>query len=204
MDNKTINKSKLTTRTITITGMLGALSAILMILEFKVPLAPTFVALDFSDVPIMLGGFLLGPVVGVLIACLKIFLNLVLNGTSTMFIGELANLILSVAFVLPAALIYKREKTRNAAIKGLTISTITTSILALVMNVVLIFPLYASLFGLTMENIVEMAIVTNPLVKDMTTMLIFSLLPFNLFKYGLVSLIVVLSYKKLSHLFHRN
>lgn len=198
-----IKPNKLTTKTITVVAMLGALSAILMILEFKIPLAPTFVAMDFSDVPIMLGGFLLGPLAGVLIVSLKIFLNLILNGTSTMFVGELANFILSVAFVLPAALIYKREKTKKSAIKGLIISTIFTSILAIVMNVFFIFPLYASLFGLTMDNIVEMAKVANPLVSDLTTMLIFSLLPFNLFKYGVVSLIVMVSYKKLSHLFSK-
>lgn len=198
-----IKQNKLTTKTITVVAMLGALSAILMILEFKIPLAPTFVAMDFSDVPIMLGGFLLGPLAGVLIVSLKIFLNLILNGTSTMFVGELANFILSVAFVLPAALIYKREKTKKSAIKGLIISTIFTSILAIVMNVFFIFPLYASLFGLTMDSIVEMAKVANPLVSDLTTMLIFSLLPFNLFKYGVVSLIVMVSYKKLSHLFSK-
>lgn len=198
-----IKQNKLTTKTITVVAMLGALSAILMILEFKIPLAPTFVAMDFSDVPIMLGGFLLGPLAGVLIVSLKIFLNLILNGTSTMFVGELANFILSVAFVLPAALIYKREKTKKSAIKGLIISTIFTSILAIVMNVFFIFPLYASLFGLTMDSIVEMAKVANPLVNDLTTMLIFSLLPFNLFKYGVVSLIVMVSYKKLSHLFSK-
>ena len=198
-----IKPNKLTTKTITVVAMLGALSAILMILEFKIPLAPTFVAMDFSDVPIMLGGFLLGPLAGVLIVSLKIFLNLILNGTSTMFVGELANFILSVAFVLPAALIYKREKTKKSAIKGLIISTIFTSILAIVMNVFFIFPLYVSLFGLTMDSIVEMAKVANPLVNDLTTMLIFSLLPFNLFKYGVVSLIVMVSYKKLSHLFSK-
>lgn len=196
-------QNKLTTKTITAVAMLGALSAILMLFEFKIPLAPTFVSMDFSDVPIMLGGFLLGPLAGFLIVTLKIFLNLILNGTSTMFIGELANFILSVAFVLPAAFIYKKEKTRKDAIRGLIISTISTSILALVLNLFFIFPLYASLFGLSMENIVEMAKVANPLVTNVTSMMLFSLLPFNLFKYGVVSLIVIASYKKLSHLFSR-
>lgn len=201
MEKTLNNKKKITTRVITMTAMLGALSGVLMLLKIQLPFIPTFLTLDFSDVPVMLGGFLLGPLTGTLIATLKIVLNLILNGTQTMFIGELANLILSIAFVLPAAYLYKKEKTRKAAIKGLIISTITTSILALIINILFILPMYVSLFGYTMEGIVEMASAVNPLVSDLTTMLIFSFLPFNLFKYGLVSLIVVASYKRLSHLF---
>lgn len=204
MEKMNYPKYKISTKIITLTAMLGSLSAILMLLKFNVPLAPTFITLDFSDVPVMLGGFLLGPLAGILIGVLKILLNLILNGSTTLFVGEFANLILTIAFVLPAALIYKREKTRKSAIKGLIVSTIITSILAVIINLTFIIPLYVNLFGLTMDNIVEMAMITNPLVSDLTTMLLFSILPFNIFKYGLVSLIVILSYKKLSYLFNRS
>ena len=110
---KNISTSKLTTKALVTIAMLGAVSGILMALDFNIPLSPSFVKFDFSDLPIMLGGFLLGPLAGVFIGTIKILLNFVLNGTTTMFVGELSNWILTMAFVLPASIIYQKTKQKK-------------------------------------------------------------------------------------------
>lgn len=200
---KNISKSKLTTKALVTIAMLGAISGILMALDFNIPLSPSFVKFDFSDLPIMLGGFLLGPLAGVLIGTIKILLNFILNGTTTMFVGELSNWLLTIAFVLPAAIIYQKNKTKASAIKGLIVSIFFTSILAIIANVYFIFPIYATLFGMSINDIVQMAVVTNPFVHDLVSMIIFSLLPFNIFKYTVISILTMISYKKLSYLFKK-
>lgn len=191
-------KNKITTKQMIMVSLLGAISAVLMIIEFQLPFAPTFLKMDFSELPIIIGGFILGPGLGVIIIVIKILLNLLLNGTTTMFVGELSNMILSLAFMLPAAIIYQRDKSKKSAITGLITGTILTSLLAILSNLFVIFPLYASLYGMSLNDIIQMAIVTNPLVKDMTTLVIFALLPFNLFKFTVISLVVMVVYKKLS------
>lgn len=202
MEN-TIKTNYITTRAMILIALLGALSAVLMVLEFQIPFSPTFAKFDFSDLPVILGAFLLGPVAGIIIAFMKILLNFVLNGTTTMFVGEFANLILTLTFILPASIIYKRNKTKLTAIKGLIISVILTSLLAIILNIYLIFPVYAFLFGINIGDIVQMAVITNPLVHDTITMVIFSLLPFNILKYTIISVMTVMSYKKLSFLFKK-
>lgn len=189
---------KQSTKKLVLTALLGAMSALLMVLEFSVPFAPTFVKFDFSDLPMIIGGFLMGPLSGVAIAMIKIILSTMIRGTTTMFVGELSNLVLSIAFVLPASYFYQRHKTKASAIKGLIIGTVIASVLAIVSNLFVIFPLYASLFGISLQDILKMAMVTNPLVSSMTTMMIFSLLPFNLLKYGVISVVTLVIYKKLS------
>lgn len=193
-----MNKKKLNTKTIVMIAMLGAISAILMFLDFNVPLAPGFIKFDFSDLPVLIGGFLFGPVLGTLVAALKIILVLIFKPTTTMFVGELSNFILSVCFMTISCTIYRRHKTRKEAAIGMAVSTVATSLLAIVSNIFLIFPLYAAMFNMSIAQIVKIAMATNPWVTDLTSMVIFSLLPFNLFKYGVISIITFLIYKKIS------
>ena len=115
-----------------------------------------------------------------------------------MFVGELSNLILSITFMLVAAIFYRQHKTRKGAVIGMLIATIATSAIALLSNYFFIFPMYAKLFGMTMESIVKMVTAVNPAVHSVFTMFIYSLLPFNMFKYGVISLITFFIYKKIS------
>lgn len=197
------DKSRNSTRRLVLTAILGAISTLLMILEFPMPLIPPFVKMDFSELPVILGGFIMGPVDGTLIAVIKVVLNLLINGTTTAGIGELANLIYSLGYMLPAVLIYHKIKTKKGAVISLVTGTIITSIIAVIMNIVVIFPVYAKLMGLGLAEIVSMCASVNPYVKDMVSLMIFSMLPFNLFKYGVTSVITFILYKKLSH-FVRN
>lgn len=194
---------KTKTRKIVMAALLGAVSAILMVLDFNVPLAPGFIKFDFSDFPILIGGFVYGPATGVLIAFLKIIINLLFKPTTTMYVGELSNFLLSVCYMGVACIFYRKHRTKKGAALGMVLSTVLTSIFSIFSNILVIFPLYAKLFGMSMGQIVQMVSAVNPFVKDITTMVIASLLPFNLFKYGIISLITFISYKKLSVILKR-
>lgn len=196
-----MTKKVLTTKNLTMIAMFSAISAVLMVFEIQLPFSPSFVKFDFSDLPVMLGGFLIGPFAGGIIAFMKILVHFLLNGTTSFFVGDLSNLLLTLSFVLPASFIYQQKKTKKTAIQGLLVSIICTSLLAIIFNLFLIFPLYLKVLNLKMVDLINMIHVVNPLVKDVFTMIVFSLLPFNLFKYSIVSMITMLSYKKLSILF---
>lgn len=196
-----MTKKVLTTKNLTMIAMFSAISAVLMVFEIQLPFSPSFVKFDFSDLPVMLGGFLIGPFAGGIIVFMKILLHFLLNGTTSFFVGDLSNLLLTLSFVLPASFIYQQKKTKKTAIQGLLVSIICTSLLAIIFNLFLVFPLYLKVLNLKMVDLINMIHVVNPLVKDVFTMIVFSLLPFNLFKYSIVSMITMLSYKKLSLLF---
>lgn len=196
-----MTKKVLTTKNLTMIAMFSAISAVLMVFEIQLPFSPSFVKFDFSDLPVMLGGFLIGPFAGGIIVFMKILLHFLLNGTTSFFVGDLSNLLLTLSFVLPASFIYQQKKTKKTTIQGLLVSIICTSLLAIIFNLFLIFPLYLKVLNLKMVDLINMIHVVNPLVKYVFTMIVFSLLPFNLFKYSIVSMITMLSYKKLSILF---
>lgn len=196
-----MTKKVLTTKNLTMIAMFSAISAVLMVFEIQLPFSPSFVKFDFSDLPVMLGGFLIGSFAGGIIVFMKILLHFLLNGTTSFFVGDLSNLLLTLSFVLPASFIYQQKKTKKTTIQGLLVSIICTSLLAIIFNLFLIFPLYLKVLNLKMVDLINMIHVVNPLVKDVFTMIVFSLLPFNLFKYSIVSMITMLSYKKLSILF---
>ena len=104
------------TRTLTQIAMLGAVAGVLMNFEFPIPfLAPSFYQLDFSEIPVLIGSFAMGPLAGVVIELVKILVHLVTKGTMTAGVGDVANFILGCAFVIPAGLIYRFHhiKSRN-------------------------------------------------------------------------------------------
>lgn len=190
-------KAGLTTRKLVMIGVLGAVSAILMLLEFPVPLSPTFVKMDFSELPIILGAFMMGPFAGMCIIVIKIALNFILNGTTTMGVGELANMIGSISYMLPAVLIYRLKPTKKQMMISLIAATLIVSGVTLITNLYFIFPVYVKLYGMNMDMIVTMGKATNPYVTNMVSLMLFSMLPFNIFKYGVVSVLVFFVNKRL-------
>ena len=193
-------KAKLTTQTLCFIGLFGALSTVLMLFKIPLPFAPAFMKLDFAELPAIIGSFMFGPLAGECIVLVKLALNLLINGTDSMYVGELSNLVLSSVYVQVASLIYHRCKTKKMAACALVISVLTTSIFAVISNTLFIFPACAVVYGLSMDSLVAMAGAVNPFVYDVFTMMLFSVFPFNLVKYGLVAIITFLVYKKL-HLF---
>lgn len=192
-----MNSSKI--RTMVCVGMLGAISVILMLFEFPLPfVAPSFYELDFSEVPILIGAFALGPTAGILTELVKILLNLVINGTDTAFVGEFANFVMGCAFVIPAALIYQAKKSRKRAVIGLAAGTVAMSIAAFFINALVLLPAYSKAFGMPIEVFIEMGTAINPAINGVWTFVLLAVVPFNLLKGIIVSVITILLYKHIS------
>ena len=115
----TRTQARISVRTTVKIGMLAAISVVLMLFEIPLPFAPSFYEIDFSEVPVLIGAFAMGPVAGAAIELVKILLNLVITGTDTAGVGELANFIIGCSLCLPAAIVYKRKKTRKGAMIGM-------------------------------------------------------------------------------------
>lgn len=180
------------TRTMVQIAMLGAVAAVLMFLEFPAPfLAPPFYKIDFSELPVLIGGFAMGPVAGVVIEAIKIALHLLFKGTQTAFVGELGNFIMGCALVVPAALIYKFHKTRRMALVSLIIGVIVTSVVSVFVNAYMLLPAYGAAFNLPMEVIVGMGQAIHPSINTVMGFCLLTVLPFNLFK-GVLSLVVTM------------
>lgn len=190
-----------TTARLTLAAMFGALAAVLMLFELPIFFTLPFIKLDFSDIPVILGAYMLGPLWGAVIAFVKIALNFVLNGTVTVGIGELANLLFTLAYVIPAGIIYRFKRTKKGAVLSLIAGTLIASVAAVILDWFVVFPFYISVSSsLTMDAVIGMASGTNPLVNDAFTMMIFSVFPANLLKYTLASVITFFAYAPLRKL----
>ncbi|MDO4602057.1 MAG: ECF transporter S component [Eubacteriales bacterium] len=188
------------TRTIAQVAMLGAVAGVLMNFEFPLPfLAPAFYQLDFSEIPVLVGTFAMGPVAGILIELVKILVHLVTKGTITAGVGDIANFLMGCAFVVPAGLIYRFHyvKSRKHAVMGMAVGTVITTIFACVLNAYLLLPAYGKAFGVPIESFIEMGSAVNSGVNGLLGFVILIIVPFNLVKYTLTSVIVFFIYKKL-------
>ena len=197
-------KTKLGTREIVTIGMLGAIAVVLMLFEIPLPFAPPFYEIDFSEVPVLVGCFALGPVAGVLIEFVKILLNLIINGSATAGVGELANFCIGCSFCIPAGIIYKRKKTKKGAMIGLISGTLIMTFLGCFINAYIMLPTYAKAFKIPIEGLIEMGTKVNASITDLFTFVMFAVVPFNLLKGVLVSIIVLLIYKKISPIIKRH
>ena len=188
------------TRTITQIAMLGALAGILMNFEFPIPfLAPSFYQLDFSEIPVLVGAFAMGPVAGILIEVVKILVHLVTMGTVTAGVGDFANFLFGCTFVVPAGLIYRLHnvKSRKHAVMGMAAGTVLTTAAACLMNAFVLLPAYGKAFGMPVQAFIEMGAAVHSGVTNLLTFAIMILVPFNLFKYTLTSVIVFFIYKRI-------
>lgn len=197
-------KTKLGTREIVTIGMLGAIAVVLMLFEIPLPFAPPFYEIDFSEVPVLIGCFALGPVAGVLIESIKILLNLVINGSATAGVGELANFCIGCSLCIPAGIIYKRKKTKKGAIIGLVSGTLIMTLFGCFINAYIMLPTYAKAFHMPIDSLIEMGTKVNASITDLFTFVMFAVVPFNLLKGVLVSIIVILIYKKISPIIKRH
>lgn len=191
-------KAKMRTKEITSISLMGALSFVLMLFKFPLPFMPPFMDFDFAGVVEIMGGLMFGPLAAIYIIIVKILLKLVIMGTSSAGTGEIQNVLLSCAYVLPAVLIYMRNKTKKTAKIGMAAGTVAATIVAVLTNLFLIIPFYATLFGMTMDDIVAMCTAVNPAMKNTATMVVLGIVPFNIIKYGVSSLVALVLYKHLS------
>lgn len=188
-------------RTMVQMAMLAAVSAILMLWEVPMPfIAPNFYKVDLSEVPILIGSFAMGPLAGAAIELLKILLNFVMNGTETAGVGELGNFLVGCALVMPAGWIYQRSKTKKHAILGMIVGILCMAAASAVVNGMLLLPAYGKAFGMPVDAFVAMGAKVIPLIHNLTTFCLFSVVPFNLIKGIVVSMITLVLYKHISRL----
>lgn len=197
-ERKVVVMKKMNVKEMALIGVLGGLAGILMFFRTPLPFMPPFMDFDLAGLPEIIGGFALGPVAAVCIIVVKLIVKVSLMGTSSMFTGELQNLILSIAYVLPAILIYDRHKSKKSAVHGLLVGTILCAICAVFTNLLIIIPFYINLYGMTMEAILAMCSAINPYITNALMFAILGVIPFNLVKNGVVSIVTILLYKKIS------
>lgn len=184
-----------------IMAMFSAVAAVLMYVEFPITfIAPAFYEMDLSEVPVMIGSFMLGPCAGVIMEAVKVLLKLVLKGTSTAFVGDFANFILGCALVVPASVLYHTKKTKKRAVIGLVTGGIVLIVSGVFLNALYLLPKYSQLYGMPVETFINMGAAINPAISNIYTFVILAVAPFNLIKATVVGVITMLLYKYLSRL----
>ncbi len=184
---------------ITIVAVCGAIATVLHMLDFPLLfLAPSFYKLDFSELPVLLCGFYLGPAAAVTCEALKIVLKLLLQGTSTAFVGDFANFTVGCSMVLPAVIIYHIYKTKKSAIAGLCVGTIILTVFGSAFNAIYLLPKFSQLYGLPLDAIIGMGTKIHPGITNIPTFVLLAVAPLNLIKGMAVSVLTMLLYKKVA------
>lgn len=199
-----MKKKLLTTRNLCVIGILSAISTLVMLIEFPLWFAPSFYKLDFSEVIVLVGGFSLGPVAAIIIESIKILLNFIINGTTTAGVGELSNLVIGCSYIVPAAIIYRKHKTRKNAVVSMIVGTLCLTIVGGVLNYFVLLPAYSYFMKIPLSVFTEMGSKVNSSITDIKTLVMFATVPFNLLKGIISSLITFLIYKKIANIIHKN
>ena len=195
-------KKRFNARMIAVVGVLTAVAVVLQYLEISIPIVPSFLKLDFSDLPALLGAFAFGPLAGVLIQLLKNLIHLAVSQSG--FVGELSNFLLGAVFVLTAGLIYQIKKTKLRALLAGILGAVAMALVSVPVNYFLIYPLYYNVIGIPEAAVLGMYQAILPSVDSIFESLLIFNLPFTLVK-GLISVAVsMLIYKPLSRLFKGN
>ena len=188
-----------TARRVSIIGICSAIATVLHMLDFPLPfIAPGFYKLDFSELPVLLCGFYLGPSATVTCEGVKILLKLLLKSTSTAFVGDLANFVVGCSFVLPATFWYHFHKSKHSAIIGLCLGTVVLTLFGSAFNAFYLLPKFSQLYGLPLDAIISMGAAIWPAVTNVATFVMLCVAPLNLLKGSVVSLLTLLLYKRVA------
>lgn len=186
-------------RRVSIIGICAAIATVLHILDFPLLfLAPGFYKLDFSELPVLLCGFYLGPSATVVCEGIKILLKLLLKWTSTAFVGDLANFVVGCSFVLPATIWYHAHKSKHSAIIGLVLGTACMTVFGSAFNAVYLLPKFAELYGLPLDVIIAMGTEVHSGVSNVSTFVLLCVAPLNLVKGTIISVLTMLLYKRVA------
>lgn len=186
-------------RALTVTAMLSAIAFVLMFLDFSVPLIPSFVKMDISELPALLAAFALGPVYGMVVCLVKNLIHLMI--TSTAGAGELCNFLLGASFVIPAGLLYRRMKSRKGALIGVLIGSVIMALFSIPLNYYVTYPIYANFMPI--DAILGMYQAIRPSVNSLLECLIVFNAPFTLVKGLIDAALCFLIYKSLSPILHK-
>ena len=193
-------------RNLVLIAMMAAIAMVLMLFEVPLPMiAPSFYEIDLSELPVLIGTFAMGPVAGVLIELVKILLKLLIKGTSTAYVGDLANFLVGCSFLLPAGIIDHMKKTKKSAIIGMIAGTVTMAVAGCFLNAFLLLPFYANSFFASaggMDAILAAGAAVHPAIGSVAGFVILCVAPFNLIKGVIISVLTMLLYKRVSVVIH--
>ena len=196
MMNTSVNKRSQNVRFIVMTGVLSAVATVLMMLSFSVPFMPSFIKMDFSELPALIASFSMGPISGVMVCLIKNLINLPM--TTTGGVGELSNFLLGVCLVLPAGLVYRFRKNRRAAFFAALAGAAIMGVASLPLNYFLTYPIYAKI--LPIEAIVGMYQAIFPGVDGLFSCLLIFNVPYTFLKGLIDTLLTFVLYKRISPL----
>ena len=165
-----------------------------MFVSFGVPFMPSFLKLDFSEVPALIAAYSLGPVSGIIVCLIKNLINM--TASTTGCVGELSNFLLGCMFVVPAGLIYKYKRNRIGALIGAVVGSVIMGLGSLITNYYIVYPVYYNF--LPYEAILGMYQALYPKVNDLWDCLLVFNLPFTVMKGLLCAVITFLIYKPIS------
>lgn len=186
-------------RRVAIVAICSAIAVVLHILDFPlVFLAPDFYKVDFSEIPVLLCGFFLGPTASVTCEAIKILLKLLFKSTSTAFVGDFANFFVGCSLVLPATILYRARNTRAGAILGLVVGTAVMTVVGSTFNAVYLLPKFAELYGMPLDVIVSLGTKINPAITNVSSFALLAVAPLNLVKGSAVSILTMLLYKRVA------
>ena len=186
-------------RRVSIIGICAAIATVLHILDFPLPfLAPEFYKLDFSELPVMLCGFYLGPSAAVACEGIKIVLKLLFKGTSTAFVGDFANFAVGCSLVIPATVVYHIRKRKAGAIWGLILGTAVMTLFGSAFNGIYLLPKFSELYGMPLDSIIAMGSAINPAIANIPTFVALAVAPLNLIKGSAVGILTLALYKRVA------
>ena len=191
------------THYISYTAVFASMAGVLMLVELPLFFAPSFYKLDISELPILICTFYLGPVAGVVAELVKVLVKLIIKGTTTAYVGDFANFVVGCSFVLPASCIYHMKKSKRGALIGMIAGTLVMTIFGSLFNAVYLLPTFAELFGMPLEAIIKMGSDINSAINSVSTLVLFCVVPFNLLKGIIVTVLTMLLYKRISPLLHK-
>lgn len=193
-------QKKVNVRKIAMTAILSAVATVLMFISFSLPIIPSFIKLDFSELPALIAAFSMGPVSGVVVCFIKNLVNLAMSTTGGA--GELCNFLMGVTFVVPAGLLYKFRKDRWGALWGSLLGAVIMAAMSFPINLHISYPAYTVAYGLTIPQILGMYQAINPAVETLAQALLWFNVPFTFFKAACDVAITFAVYKRISPLIH--
>jgi riboflavin transporter FmnP len=194
-------KKLFTTKNLVLMALFSALAAVLMLWEFPIPfIAPSFYEIDLSEIPVLVGSFIMGPVAGVIMEAVKILLKLLIKGTSTAYVGDFANFCVGCCLVIPASIIYKHKKSKKNALIGMAVGTLVMAVAGVALNYFIMIPFYVKAFGMPLDAIIGAGASINSLISNKLTFVLICVAPFNIVKGVIDGFITALIYKRISTL----
>lgn len=190
-------QKKVNVKKLAVIAIMGAVAAVLMLLSFSLPaVIPSFIKMDFSELPALIAAFAMGPAAGVGVCFVKNLVNVFL--TTTAGVGELCNFLLGAAFMIPAGLIYRKQNSRKGALLASLIGAAVMAVISLPVNYFLTYPAYSQFLGFPTEAILDLYRAINPGVNNLFEALLWFNVPFTFVKGLCDVLLTFLIYKHLS------